>query len=308
MNEFLDMQIKMKELNGGDANASLLPVILQALDPAKQIALIKQLTEMSGGNQKPATDPVMVMFIQMMMDDRKAAREEAKELRAQQTAAVDPLASFKSFAGVLQEFGVNIGGHAKANPGDTIAATIGDIVSKVVDKASDLAPAIMQAVTQSKAMDLRKAEIELQRGNAPQPQPAAQPWALPNPNAPQVAAGPQLVQPPADDQPMTAQLLFVKYAALMNRVGAILIDHFANSSGDDFREWLITREGLNVWNAFCRDATPELLTEMVTTHPQLKGIFTPPEKVAEFFTHMLDDSEPEGEEQREAGEEPIDAA
>lgn len=287
MNELLDMQLKLEDLNGGDGNAALLQLILQANDPAKQIALMKQFQELSGGNQKPATDPMVMMMFQMFMEDKKAAREELKEARAQQTTAVDPLAQFKSFAGVLQEFGVNIGGPVKSSPGDAMASTIGDIAGKVLDRAAEIAPLAIQAYTQGKAMDVRKLELETQRAN----QPAAQPWALPNPGTPQVAAapnpGPQLVQPQGD-QPMTAQLLFFKYKAPLERSFPFLADHFRTANGDDFREWLIAHEGLNLWADFKRDATAEMLTEGATT---LGGaIFTPREKVLEFFTHMLDDA------------------
>ena len=289
MNEMLDMQLKLKELNGGDGNAVLMQAILAASDPTKQLALMKQMMEM-GNAGKPQADPMMVMFMQMMMEDRKAAREEAREARAQQSVAVDPMASFDKVLGTLERFGVKIGGaNAKANPGDTIAATIGDIASKVVDGLVSNAPLAIQAFSQAKAMDLRKAEIEAnQRAN---PQPATQPWALPNPGAPQVAAapspGPQLVQPQSD-QPMTAQLLFFKYKAQLERSFPFLADHFRTANGDDFREWLIAHEGLNLWADFKRDATAEMLTEGATT---LGGaIFTPREKVLEFFTHMLDDA------------------
>ena len=289
MNEMLDMPLKLKELNGGDGNAVLMQAILAASDPTKQLALMKQMMEM-GNAGKPQADPMMVMFMQMMMEDRKAAREEAREARAQQSVAVDPMASFDKVLGTLERFGVKIGGaNAKANPGDTIATTIGDIASKVVDGLVSNAPLAIQAFSQAKAMDLRKAEIEAnQRAN---PQPATQPWALPNPGAPQVAAapspGPQLVQPQSD-QPMTAQLLFFKYKAQLERSFPFLADHFRTANGDDFREWLIAHEGLNLWADFKRDATAEMLTEGATT---LGGaIFTPREKVLEFFTHMLDDA------------------
>ena len=74
---------------------------------------------------------------------------------------------------------------------------------------------------------------------------------------------------------MTPVTLFSKYGALIQSVGQILVDHFQNLSGGEFREWLIERKGLDLWNTFRADVTPELLTEAVTSHPQLKAIFTP---------------------------------
>ena len=93
---------------------------------------------------------------------------------------------------------------------------------------------------------------------------------------------------------MTAQRLFMKYAVLIQQIGPILVDHFQNSDGAAFQDWFIHRKGADTFNAFRADATPELLTEAVTSHPQLRMIFQPEDKVLNFFADLL--AEPEEDE------------
>ena len=115
------------------------------------------------------------------------------------------------------------------------------------------------------------------------------PWeykAPEQPAAPAVAAPPPTQQPPApppQNGPMTPQLLFAKWGALIQGVFPYLQDHFLNYGGADFQDWFVEHKGLDTWNAFKKDATPELLTQATQMHPQLKSIFTPEEKVLAFF-------------------------
>jgi len=297
MNEMLEVQLKLKELSGGngDGMAAILQAMLQNMDPAKQFAMLKQMQELTAPKASNGNESMMMIF-QMFMEDKKAAREELREARAQQTAAVDPLASFKSFAAVLQDFGVNIGGTpAKSNPGDVITSTIGDIVGKVLDRGAEIAPAIVEAYKFGKQQELQLAAIQKQQ--------PARDWAYRSDQAAAPASTPAAAAPavaPVPEGPMTPQLLFAKHRELIQRVSPTLVDHFKNEDADYFREWLIDREGRNTWLSFQADATAEMLTQ--GTMMLAPGVFTPKEKVMEFFTEMLDeagaearDAEPEGE-------------
>ena len=52
---------------------------------------------------------------------------------------------------------------------------------------------------------------------------------------------------------------------------------------------------MNWWNEFKADATPELLLEGVASHPQLKLMFTPQDKVLLFFSDLLNDDDGDDE-------------
>ena len=92
---------------------------------------------------------------------------------------------------------------------------------------------------------------------------------------------------------MTPPLLFVKWGNLIREIFPQLKDHFDNRNGDDFRDWFLDRKGGDLWAAFKKDATPELLTQLTQMAPDLKVIFTPEDKVLLFFANMLDDEEEE---------------
>ncbi len=299
----LDVVAKMKEITGGNADPGMAAVVLQLLqnsqealrdyqDPAKQVATIKSLMDMAGGGQKQ--DSGLALMIEMMREQNRELRADIRAMREQQTG--DPLKTsldtLKSVAETLQGLGMNLNpGTSRRGHDNEIASTIGDVLTKVIDKGSEVLPVIVEGYKYGKDRDLQMAMHGQQ-------QQQNKPWAY-DPSKPQavapVAAAPTPTAPAPSNQPMTPVTLFSKYGALIQSVGQILVDHFQNLSGGEFREWLIERKGLDLWNTFRADVTPELLTEAVTSHPQLKAIFTPPERALEFFQDMLDEDDEDGQ-------------
>lgn len=305
----LELFTKLQEISGGKADSSMTAVVLQMLqsnqealrnyqDPAKQFTTLKSLMDMAGGGKQQ--DSGMGMVLEIMRDELRATRAELAALRAQ--PPVNPVAQLKETLGVLQDLGMNMpgSGGGKAN-GNSITEAVIDVAGKVIDKLADVAPSAIAAYQFGKQ---KEAEIEQIKANAPKNRPwefgadktpaVAGPVASPNPAPPAAAA------PPMEQVPMTAQRLFTKYAALIQSIGPILIDHFQGSDGIAFQDWFLDRKGREVFNAFRADATPELLTEAVTAHPNLKLIFQPEEKVLQFFSDLL--SDPDDEEEQDDDE------
>lgn len=137
-----------------------------------------------------------------------------------------------------------------------------------------------------------------------QQQQTDKPWQMPPPTPTPAAVAPPVAVPqpaasvpPAAPGPMTAPLLFQKHGNAIGRHIQAIIDHFKNKDGLELQDYIVEREGLNWWNEFKADATPELLLEGVTSHPQLKLMFTPQDKVLLFFSDLL--SEDDGDDEVE---------
>ena len=307
--DLLDIQLKLKELNGDKPDTTGLSAILVQLlsnqDPAKQLEMTKTVMEMAEGKRAPA-DTGMSLVVEVLREQLRSVQEDLRALRS--VPPPDPFGGVKPVLELLSNLGVNIGGPAgRTNPGDTLATTLGDIATKVIDKGADLAPLIVQAYQFGKQKDL---EIAM-HGKREQQQNSARPWEF-NANAPAVSAPPPQQQPPAAaevvqpplPQPMTPQGLYLKYKGLIESIFPFLQDHFKRTNGDEFREWFIESKGTDTWSAFKKDATPELLAQLVGMTPQnIRDVFQPAEKVSLFFQDMLDE---EGAEQRDEVEDNIE--
>jgi hypothetical protein len=299
----LELFTKLQEISGGKADSSMTAVVLQMLqsnqealrnyqDPTKQFTTLKGLMDMAGGGKQQ--DSGMGMVLEIMRDELRATRAELAALRAQ--PPVNPVAQLKETLGVLQDLGMNMpgGGNGKA-AGTGVTEAIVDVAGRVIDKLGDAVPAIAAAYQFGKQ---KEAEIEQIKANAPKNRPWEFGEGKPAPTAvvPQPATSSPNTPPqaPVEQGPMTAQRLFAKYAPLIGQIIPILVDHFQNSDGAAFQDWFIHRKGADTFNAFRADATPELLTEAVTSHPQLRMIFQPEDKVLNFFADLL--AEPEEDE------------
>jgi hypothetical protein len=292
LGDLLDIQLKLKELNGDKPDNSMTAVLVQLLsnqDPTKQLELTKAMMEMADSKRSSGGETAMALVVQILREQLQSVQEDLRAMRSQ--GPPDPFSGVKPVLELLSNLGVNIGGAApRSNPGDTLATTLGDIATKVIDKGADLAPLIIQAYQFGKQKDL---EIAVHGKKEPPQTNPERPWEF-KANAPPAVAPPQ--QPaPAEvvqsvPQPMTPQGLFLKYKGLIESIFPFLQDHFKRTNGDEFREWFIESKGTDTWSAFKKDATPELLIQLIGMTPQnIKDVFTPPEAVQAFFHDMLDE-------------------
>jgi hypothetical protein len=313
--DYLDVANKVKELSGGQENPGLATVVIKMLensnaalrdyqDPSKQIATLRSLMEFAGargGNHEDAS--TTAMLLKMLIDQNKDLRDELRESR--QNGSIDPLKSgletVRSVLELVTGLGGGIPGLGGGGRDNGVASIIGDITTKVIEKGVEIAPAIIQAYQFGKVKDLEIAAMQ-------QRQQADKPWQMPPPTpTPAAVAAPVAVPqptapapPPATPAgPMTAPLLFNKHGAAIGRHIQAIIDHFKNKDGLELQDYIVEREGLNWWNEFKTDATPELLLEGVTSHPQLKMIFTPQDKVLLFFSDLLSEDDGDDAEEEE---------
>ena len=309
--DYLDVANKVKELSGGQENPGLTTVVIKMLensnaalrdyqDPSKQIATLRSLMEFAGargGNHEDAS--TTAMLLKMLIDQNKDLRDELRESR--QNGSIDPLKSgletVRSVLELVTGLGGGIPGLGAGRGGNEVATIIGDITTKVIEKGVEIAPAIIQAYQFGKVKDLEIAAMQ-QR----QQQQTDKPWQMPPPTPTPAAVAPPVAVPqpaasvpPAAPGPMTAPLLFQKHGNAIGRHIQAIIDHFKNKDGLELQDYIVEREGLNWWNEFKADATPELLLEGVASHPQLKLMFTPQDKVLLFFSDLLNDDDGDDE-------------
>jgi hypothetical protein len=248
----------------------------------------------------PAEDRGTTLVISFLQDELRAQREEIRAMRAAPAAAPKTLLEqIREIVPAVSEIKDVLG--LKGTAARVSDTNWGDVLTEVIDKLSDHVPLF----------------YEMWRGSQGQNgQPGAAPsarWQLPasekranvvdaQPAAAQPAAQPAAAQPaaPAGEQakeevPTMAADKRARYAAILKQwggaiesVGPFMLDHFtAGLSGYTFRDWFISRKGIDVFSAFCRDVAPEDLTELAGLHAVLKIMMRPPEKVLQFFSEFL---------------------
>jgi len=292
LGDLLDIQLKLKELNGDKPDNSMTAVLVQLLsnqDPTKQLELTRAMMEMADSKRSSGGETAMALVVQILREQLQSVQEDLRAMRS--AGPPDPFSGVKPVLELLSNLGVNIGGAApRSNPGDTLATTLGDIATKVIDKGADLAPLIIQAYQFGKQKDL---EIAVHGKKEPPQTNPDRPWefkanAVAPPEQQQQPAPAEVVQ--SIPQPMTPQGLYLKYKGLIQSIFPFLQDHFKRTNGDEFREWFIESKGTDTWSAFKKDATPELLIQLIGMTPQnIKDVFAPPEAVQAFFHDMLDE-------------------
>jgi hypothetical protein len=91
-----------------------------------------------------------------------------------------------------------------------------------------------------------------------------------------------------------------KYGTLIQQCIPFLVDHFrAGMSGYDFRDWFISRHGMNWWASMRNDLKAEGLLAAAKYDPQLWSQLQPEETAqqffAEFFTEQGDEDIPDSD-------------
>ena len=130
----------------------------------------------------------------------------------------------------------------------------------------------------------------------------------------QTSAAPEAAQPggapPAavgiseEDQMHLAQL-WQKYGNVITQSMPFLVDHFRNGlTGFDFRDWFVTRQGMNWWTSLKTETKIDDLVNFIKLDAQLAAALQPEEKfrtfLAEFFTERGNEpAESDGDEDDE---------
>jgi hypothetical protein len=274
-------------------------------DPGKQLNLVLDLMNKLAPAKPTGVDP----FMQMLIEDRKAAREEAAELRKMLMERSNPapakglLEQVTELMPVIDKF-TKLVKPAAAAQEDTGGFT--GLMLRVADKLSDHVPDFLSAWRAASMAGEIRAKAEASRAGATQnggirfadrnmpqqqtPPEQQQQHTEPDPaseTARQAAAATQ----GDDDTPMPTaeqQKILEKFSDLIQDVAPFLMDQFRNGgTGYDFAEWFINRKGRDNYNLF-RDGTgAQILTDLAQTHPILRVALAPKERLLEFLTEFF---------------------
>jgi hypothetical protein len=267
-------------------------VMMQMMDPSKQIATVSAIITALHPPKAAGPDPL----IQMLMDDRKAMREEMLEVRKQLTdrkPEKSPLEWLLENDEVMERarrlFGKGNSGGAGQPSSSWVA-----VAEKAVEKLGGPLGQIAMAVTSN-----------LMRGpqtqQTPRPATPTQTQSLPpatdqpQQQQRQPEATPQQTQPiPQDPDQMKAMELWNKYGNAIQQSLPFIIDKFRDEFPDGYecRDWFMSpqRFGNVVWEGLRADIGAEGFIGLAKQWPDVWKNLQPEEKfrafIQDFFTRV----------------------
>lgn len=310
-------------------------LIRELSDPKKQFDTLTSLLNLV---PKPAPDTKMDLFMQMLMEDRKAMRETIDRLQQQVMAKNN-----KSFIEELTEFASakdnvkNLFGFSERAPRESSDSLWADVVRDTVTELAPVARQIAEGFFMSRA---RGWQPPGQQNGAPRLQPATAPMNAAQRRATARTAGrgdtvpaaaqPQQQQtqqpaPAADSLPGASDTfnalsqeekgavmqLWQKYGQLIQDCIPFLYDMYtAGLSGYDFRDWFISRKGLTYWNGLRSEVGTKNLVNFAKFDGELWKHLQPEEKLTKFFDEFFTEqgNEPAGWDDEDEEPAPTDPA
>lgn len=267
----------------------------QVSDPKRGLEMIALLLPLLKPADKSGPDPL----IQMLMEDRKAMREEMAEMRRARES--HPNKSWLEVALENEEMMRRIFGKGNGPAGpqlDGWAAVIDKGIDKLGGAIAPVVPLIIQGVMQRQAQQNRTqapAPTIVQTNPAPLPAPTEQP----TPPAPEKTAT-------AEGGPDVNQIaLLQKYGQVISQALPFMVDRFKDYDSDknpgvgyDCRDWFCTpqRFGNVVWEGLRTEIGIEQFVGIAKGIPQVWTAFQPEDKFRMFLTDFFT---PLGEERAE---------
>jgi len=279
--------------SGGDSVAAAAITALSAMTT--------KMMEQHGN--KPTEDSASKVMLDFLKDELRETRKEMRELRESRKTEekpkgiLDQLRDLMPVVGELKTFfGLKGGGTAVTN--------WGDVVTEVIDKLSENAPLIYDMVKGRGGDGAAAAQWRLDPPNRKKAAEPAAETAAPGaaPAADPAATGEGDGQMPEDEK-KKYQGILSKWGQLITNVAPFLVDHFrANLTGYEFRDWFISRQGVNNYSAFRLDVTAVDLCELAQLHATLRAMLQPKDKLLVFLTEFM--TEPGNEPAGTVSEEP----
>jgi hypothetical protein len=286
--EFFETLKQFKEITGAETKEG------QGVADRAISALIesnRQNVELARHNAAPAGEETML--VKMLMEDRRAQREELAALRSLILDKPEP----KSLVEQLAELTpiINLLKPGRGNPAPAVEP---DGVMGIVNKVADHIPDILSMIGM-----MRAGGPAAPGGPLPAPLPPfAPPAAAADPSRPaDQAPAPDSFTPEQRAELANLQKRMAAawntYGKLIEQCAQFMVDQFTRGlTGYDFRDWFCDSWGKINWNNLKRDAGPDVMTALTQQHPKLREILTPPERVLHFFIQFFT---LEGEEQVE---------
>ena len=235
-----------------------------ALDPATQLATIKNLLD----TLRPQVEPenkTMNMLLAMLIEDRKQAQSELAQIREQMTERKSFLSELREGLPEFREIASSLGLRRTGEP----ATDWGGVLAEAVSKLAEHIPTIIEAMSQR--------------------QPQQQRWAG-WPQQPTIAPP----QPATGATPMDQNFVFAlqKHQHLIAYAMPFLLDHFVRDlGGHEFRDWFLDARGRIAWAELRKELGPDGIVRLIRQSPELAKTFSPPEKLERFMADFFSDQD-----------------
>jgi flagellar biosynthesis chaperone FliJ len=285
--------------------------LLELADPTKQLSTLKSLLQAI----QPEKDGSLDKFVTMLMDDRKRQADQIDKLMAeirnkpQERGFFDQLFENTDKMEKVQNF--LGGGRGKTDWGD-IAVNLG---SKLLETVAPVAVALIQRAGGPAGQGPGGANARQTTATSWPPQiNGRQTAAKETPAATSAPATtndqPQTQEAPAMPANMTAAEMNIlmthmaKYGTIIQQCIPFMVDQYrADLTGYDFRDWFVSRHGMNWWSSMKKDLTATGLLAAAKYDPQLWEALQPEDKALKFFEQFFT---PEGEEELPASDQTPD--
>lgn len=215
-------------------------------------------------------------LFEMLLEDRKVAREELNILREKLLNAPPPKSLIEQFIEIkpqLQDLLKLFGQKASQT----------DVWAEIAKQGIGELPGVIELIRDG----MKKPEPQLNNG-------AAHPQA--RVTAPTTAAA--SVDPPSkpvdqmtdEEKRGYVDQLWKKWGGHLLQISTRLIEEFTiQDQGYSFRDWYVEMYGKLRWADLKRDVAPELMSNMYIAHPQLQKVLAPPERLNVFLTEFATD-------------------
>jgi hypothetical protein len=247
--------------------------LAEMANPTRLIGLMKEL-------RPPDRPDPMVGFMDKMIDAQRVEiaemRKEMRESRNHQPKGLieQVLEALPTFGMTPKELiGMIAGGRRASATADVHSGWIG-----VAEKFVEHVPEILDAVNRKQSAETPNGGFQLPA--AQQPAQQAQPQQPPPPANEQ---GPEATM--SQDQKEEYKQILQTYGPLIQQAAPFMVDYFTDSkmTGYDFRDWFISRQGLNNWTSLRSQVGAEKLVNLSQMHPLLKNTLIPVEDFRAFL-------------------------
>jgi hypothetical protein len=287
------------------------------MDPRSQLATMKDLLALVA----PKADGSSDKLFDFLREELRETRKEMTRLREAQAKPTSILEQIRELGPAIKEFQTMFGGGGSKSSG----TDWGGVIEGVFDKIGPYLPAIVDSMTRPaptpRPAATAQTTIAAEPAAAAFPSATAPHGATPAP-APAASSAPVVDLPPgvSADQVKAEE---VKLQAIVSKFGKpfaesapILVDYVKNQmTGFDFRDWFISRKGMETWTALKQEAEGQgaRLVAITQMHPWLKSQLQPSAELLkfmnEFFTNIGEENAqmPPDEDDEDDEETPIAA-
>lgn len=278
------------------------------MDPQKQLNLVTSLIALLPKVPEPKADTTNDRLITMLMDDRKAMRDELRQLREQisgnkEKSLLDQLTELEPVIDRLS------GGRRQSNSVadngwlqfgqvalEKLGGPIGMIAQALVLRNGGRQQPQPQPGGPQNAAQRRSGHVTAASPQQPEPPPAAA-VAAPSPTVQQQPQYEPAV-PMSEEEKAAVMGLYMEFGGLIASCAPILVDHFQNGlDGYEFRDWFLSRKGLECWNAVRTKVGIDNLVNFAKFDQGLWNALQPEEQfrafLGQFFTPVGEEEDNE---------------